>query len=86
MIIFFLLTHILCVILPFLHFSIMQSIRLSGGINLLFHLANIGKCHRAFGQLIGSSSYRAMVIVGKMEDQGKKKEFSPDLHVNENYF
>ncbi|CAH3122935.1 unnamed protein product [Pocillopora meandrina] len=59
-----------------------ESIRLSGGINLLFHLANIGKCHRAFGQLIGSSSYRAMVIVGKMEDQATALELDRQLQAH----
>ena len=48
-----------------------QSVRLSGGADVPFHVSNVGKCNKAFGHVMGSSSYRAMVIVGKMEDHGK---------------
>ena len=48
-----------------------QSVRLSGGADAPFHVSNVGKCNKAFGHVMGSSSYRAMVIVGKMEELGK---------------
>ena len=47
-----------------------QSVRRSGGVDVPFHLSNVGKCNRAFGHLMGTVSYRALVIVGKKEDQG----------------
>lgn len=47
-----------------------QSLCRSGGGDVPFHLSNVGKCNKAFGHLMGTVAYRALVIVGKMEDQG----------------
>jgi len=47
-----------------------QSLCRSGGGDVPFHLSSIGKCNKAFGHLMGTVAYRALVIVGKMEDQG----------------
>ncbi|KAL9983787.1 hypothetical protein ACROYT_G006017 [Oculina patagonica] len=60
----------------------LESLRLSGGADLPFHLSNVGKCNRAFGHLMGSSSYRAMVIVGKMEDQAMASELDRQLQAH----
>ncbi|KAJ7336610.1 Mediator of RNA polymerase II transcription subunit 24 [Desmophyllum pertusum] len=60
----------------------LESMRLSGGANLPFHLSNAGKCNRAFGHLMGSSSYRAMVIVGKMEQQAMAFELDRQLQAH----
>ena len=47
-----------------------QSLCRSGGGDVPFHLSNVGKCNKAFGHLMGTVAYRALVIVGKTEDQG----------------
>ena len=47
-----------------------QSLCRSGGGDVPFHLSNVGKCNKAFGHLMGTVAYRALVIVGKVEDQG----------------
>ena len=55
---------------PFYFGEMAQSVRLSGGVDLPFHISNIGKCHRGFGLLMGTSSFRGLIVVGKLEDQG----------------
>ena len=38
------------------------------------YLANIMKCREVFSMVIGNGSFRSLVIVGKMEDQGEDGE------------
>ena len=56
---------------PFLYLLPLQTVKLSGGADLPLHLSCVSKCHKVFGHVIGTPSFRGLVIVGKVEDQGR---------------
>ncbi|XP_073238709.1 mediator of RNA polymerase II transcription subunit 24-like [Porites lutea] len=56
-----------------------ESLCRSGGGDVPFHLSNVGKCNKAFGHLMGTVAYRALVIVGKVEDQAAASELDRHL-------
>ncbi|XP_074614500.1 mediator of RNA polymerase II transcription subunit 24-like isoform X1 [Acropora palmata] len=69
---------LLIVVTRLLKLSI-ESVRHSAGDDVPFHLSNVGKCSRAFAHFMGTVSYRALVIVGKKEDQAASSELDIQL-------